>query len=138
MPSERAQALGWSHPDLFNVPALWSQIRLTGAAWLIGERNVVAIDAAAISIELTRITLWRQADGSIEKRPEIYRQRIYRSDELRHVVVTPVPSVEPPPVAGLPPRDPVDEEAAIARFKAAAEVVFGTGIEIIEDGGERP
>jgi hypothetical protein len=47
---DRATALGWSHPELFSLPTLWSQIRLTGAAFLIGEWNVVAVDAEEVTV----------------------------------------------------------------------------------------
>jgi hypothetical protein len=48
--AERGQALGWSHSELFNVPALWSQVRLTGAGWLIGEWQVTSVTAEEITI----------------------------------------------------------------------------------------
>jgi hypothetical protein len=48
--SDRALALGWSHPELFNVPARWSQIRLTGAALLVGEWSILSIDSGALVV----------------------------------------------------------------------------------------
>ena len=48
--SDWALALGWSHPELFNVPARWSQIRLTGAALLVGEWNILSFDCGALVV----------------------------------------------------------------------------------------
>jgi hypothetical protein len=48
---DEAQRLGWSHDELFRIPQLWSQIHLTGAALLIGDREVVDVTAVAIRIE---------------------------------------------------------------------------------------
>jgi hypothetical protein len=40
---DQAALMGWSRGELYRVPALWSQIHLTGAALLIGDRKVVAV-----------------------------------------------------------------------------------------------
>jgi hypothetical protein len=69
---KQALALGWSRPELFNVPALWSQISRTGVAWLIGEWDIVAIDSEAISVRAPWSPLSRLA--------------FRRSDELRRLV----------------------------------------------------
>ena len=47
---KRALALCWNHPELFNVPARWNQIRLTGAALLVGEWNILSIDSKALVV----------------------------------------------------------------------------------------
>jgi hypothetical protein len=48
---DEAERLGWPKDELYAVPALWSQIHLTGAALLIGDREVVEITAEAIRIK---------------------------------------------------------------------------------------
>jgi hypothetical protein len=40
---DQACLLGWSKDELYRVPTLWSQIWLTGAALLIGDRRVIAV-----------------------------------------------------------------------------------------------
>jgi hypothetical protein len=40
--SDRCVLLGWTPEELFRLPALWSQVHLTGCAWLIGDRHVTA------------------------------------------------------------------------------------------------
>jgi hypothetical protein len=59
----KAEGAGWPPGELYAVPQLWSQIHLTGAALLIGDREVVEITAAAIRI--------KSASGSISA---FYRQ----------------------------------------------------------------
>jgi hypothetical protein len=49
--ADQACLMGWSKDELYRVPALWSQIWLTGAALLIGDRKVVAVTADNIVIE---------------------------------------------------------------------------------------
>ena len=48
---DRAAAMGWSAEELYRVPKLWSQIWLTGAALLIGDRKVKLVTADSIVIE---------------------------------------------------------------------------------------
>jgi hypothetical protein len=84
--SERAQALGWSEGELFHLPALWSQIRLTGAAWLIGEWNVVEAAAEAITVKPP----WSES-----------QLKFYRQDDLRQLAVTTRPEPEPEPANDL-------------------------------------
>jgi hypothetical protein len=48
---DQAALMGWGVAELYAVPALWSQIHLTGAALLIGDRKVVAVTADSIVIE---------------------------------------------------------------------------------------
>jgi hypothetical protein len=74
---QQALALGWSHAELFNLPALWSQIRLTGVGWLIGEWNVLAVDGEAISVQAPWSPLSRLA--------------FRRSDELHRAVAVAEP-----------------------------------------------
>jgi hypothetical protein len=40
---DQACLFGWSKEELYRVPHLWSQIHLTGAALLIGDRRVMAV-----------------------------------------------------------------------------------------------
>jgi hypothetical protein len=47
---DQASLLGWSPEELYRVPALWSQISLTGAALLIADRRVVAVTETSIAI----------------------------------------------------------------------------------------
>jgi hypothetical protein len=42
---------GWAPDELYRVPEAWSQIGLTGAALLIGDRKVVEVSAETITIE---------------------------------------------------------------------------------------
>ena len=46
---DQAILLGWSIQELYNVPELWGQIHLTGAALLLDDRKVVAITAELIA-----------------------------------------------------------------------------------------
>jgi hypothetical protein len=48
---DRAALLGWSPEELYRLPALWSQVHLTGCAWLVGDRHVIAATADHIVIE---------------------------------------------------------------------------------------
>jgi hypothetical protein len=47
---DRAALLGWTVEELYRLPPLWSQIHLTGCAWLIGDRQVIAVTADHIVI----------------------------------------------------------------------------------------
>jgi hypothetical protein len=85
--ADQALLLGWTGPELYAVPPVWARIDLTGVGLRIGRWQVTDVTAEAIAIELVRITVWKQADGSIEKRPDVYRQRCFRHD-LRHLPVT--------------------------------------------------
>jgi hypothetical protein len=49
--ADQACLLGWTKDELYRVPALWSQIHLTGAGLLIGDRKVIAVTADNIVIE---------------------------------------------------------------------------------------
>jgi hypothetical protein len=127
--AERALACGWSHSELFNVPDRWSQIRLTGAAWLIGEWNIAAVDVEAITVSPP----WSP----------ISELKFRRQDDLRQLATatkcTPeaLPEAEAGVVAGVVSymadkvKVSTSDEAAIARFKAAAEVLFGQGVEVV-------
>ena len=86
--ADQALLLGWTGPELYGVPRVWARIDLTGVGLRIGRWQVTDVTAEAIAIELVRITLWKQADGSIEKRPEVYRQRFFRQNDLHHLPVT--------------------------------------------------
>ena len=48
---DQAALLGWTTVELYRVPPLWSRIDLTGAAFLIGGRRVIAVTEASILIE---------------------------------------------------------------------------------------
>ena len=48
--ADQAERLGWTRDELFRVPELWSQIHLTGAALLIGDREVIGITPNEIRI----------------------------------------------------------------------------------------
>ena len=47
----QAMRLGWTAVELYRVPPQWSRIDLTGAALLIGDRQVIAVTEASIVIE---------------------------------------------------------------------------------------
>jgi hypothetical protein len=47
----QAMRLGWTAVELYRVPPLWSRIDLTGAALLIGDRQVIAVTEDSIVIE---------------------------------------------------------------------------------------
>jgi hypothetical protein len=51
---DRAALLGWSPTELFNLPPLWSQIHLTGCAWLVGDKKVLVATANHIVIEASQ------------------------------------------------------------------------------------
>jgi hypothetical protein len=127
---ERAEACGWSHPELFNVPTRWSQIRLTGAALLVGEWNILSIDSGALVVSPP----WSPSS----------QLKFRRQDDLRQLATatkcTPeaLPEAEPGMVAGIvsymADEVSISDEAAIARFKAAAEALFGQGVEVVGVG----
>ena len=126
---DRATALGWSHPELFNVPARWNQIRLTGAALLVGEWNILSIDSGALVVSPP----WSPSS----------QLKFRRQDDLRQLATATkcTPEALPEAEAGLVAdvashmADKVKvstcDEAAIARFKAAAEALFGQGVEVV-------
>jgi hypothetical protein len=120
--ADQALLAGWSLGELFNVPERWSQIHLTGAGLLIGKWQVLAVDSNEIVVSPP----WSPSS----------QLKFRRSDELRQLAIAiakPEPAAEAPPAAQPRPRDLAAEEVAIARFKTAAEAVFGPGIEIMED-----
>jgi hypothetical protein len=49
--ADQACLLGWGKDELYRVPGLWSQIHMTGAGLLIGDRRIVAVTADNIVIE---------------------------------------------------------------------------------------
>jgi hypothetical protein len=129
---ERAASLGWSHPELFNVPARWSQIRLTGAALLVGEWTILSIDSGALVVSPP----WSPSS----------QLKFRRQDDLRQLATatkcTPeaLPEAEAGLVAGVVSymadkvKVATSDEAAIARFKAAAEALFGQSAEVVRVG----
>jgi hypothetical protein len=48
---DRAALLGWTKEELYRVPPVWSRVDLTGAALMIGDRQVIAVTVANIVIE---------------------------------------------------------------------------------------
>ena len=46
-----AERCGWTKAELYRVPELWSQIHLTGAGLLIGDREVVGITPNEIRLK---------------------------------------------------------------------------------------
>ena len=46
-----AERCGWTKAELYRVPELWSQIHLTGAGLLIGDREVVGITPNEIQLK---------------------------------------------------------------------------------------
>jgi hypothetical protein len=48
---DKAAMLGWTAAELYHVPALWSQIHLTGAALMIGDSKVIMVSERHIVIE---------------------------------------------------------------------------------------
>lgn len=71
---DEAQRLGWPRDELFHVPELWSQINLTGAALLIGDREVVDITPAEIRIKTTS-----GATPAFYRKPQIDYALIYET-----------------------------------------------------------
>jgi hypothetical protein len=130
--SDWALALGWSHPELFNVPARWSQIRLTGAALLVGEWNIMSIDSGALVVSPP----WSPSS----------QLKFRRHDDLRQLATATkctqvaLPEAEAGLVADVVSymadkvKVSTSDEAAIARFKAAAEALFGQGVEVVRAG----
>jgi hypothetical protein len=49
--ADAAAAMGWTAPELYRLPPLWSQIWLVGAGWLIGDRRVIAVTESNIVIK---------------------------------------------------------------------------------------
>ena len=130
--SDSALALGWSHPELFNVPARWNQIRLTGAALLVGEWNIMSIDSGALVVSPP----WSPSSQLKFRRQEDLRQLATAT------TCTPeaLPETEAGLVAGVVSymadklKVSTSDEAAVARFKAAAEALFGQGVEVVRMG----
>jgi hypothetical protein len=48
---DKAALMGWTAEELYRVPRLWSQVHLTGAGLLIGDRRVIAVTEASIVVE---------------------------------------------------------------------------------------
>jgi hypothetical protein len=127
---KRALALGWSHPELFNVPARWNQIRLTGAALLVGEWNILSIDSGALIVSPP----WSPSS----------QLKFRRQDDLRQLATANMCTPEALPEAGLVAgvvsyvadkvKVSLSDEVAIARFKAAAGALFGQGVEVVRVG----
>ncbi len=63
---DEAERLSWTRDELFRVPEPWSQIHLTGAALLIGDREVVDITPNAI-----RIKTASGATTALYRRPQV-------------------------------------------------------------------
>ena len=51
---DRAALLGWTAEELYRLPPLWSQIHLTGCAWLVGDKKVLVATADHIVIEASQ------------------------------------------------------------------------------------
>jgi hypothetical protein len=136
---DQAALLGWSTAELYAVPRVWARADLTGVALLVGSWQVVDVNAEAITVKPP----WSDSQLKFQRR-----------DDLRCQLAA-VAKVEPaaealPEVASdlLADEVSVADEAAIARFKAAAEALFGRGVEVVgvgpgvehlaEDTGHRP
>ena len=66
-----AERCGWTKAELYRVPELWSQIHLTGAGLLIGDREVVGITPNEIRTQslVGRVAgLLPQARGRLRRR----------------------------------------------------------------------
>jgi hypothetical protein len=48
---DEALRLGWPHDELYAVPPVWSRVDLCGCALLIGDREVISIEANRIQIK---------------------------------------------------------------------------------------
>jgi hypothetical protein len=48
---DEALRLGWTRDELFRVPELWSQIHLTGAGLLVGDHEVISVEANRIQVK---------------------------------------------------------------------------------------
>jgi hypothetical protein len=81
-----AERLGWPKDELYNVPKLWSQIHLCGAALLISDREVAAVTAEKIQIKTDSgsiLTFYRQSQTGTTRAeppeidiPLLYDQRL--------------------------------------------------------------
>jgi len=48
---DQATLLGWTAAELYRAPPVWARVDLTGAAFMIGDRRVVAVTGTSIAIE---------------------------------------------------------------------------------------
>jgi hypothetical protein len=140
---KRALALGWSKPELFNLPALWAQISLTGAGWLIGEWQVTSVTAEEITITppwspISQLKFRRRDD--LRQLPLTTRSEPATADDLVEAIISSMDDkVE---VSALPERllavmeqEPLDGAAAIRRFMEIDDALFARGIEMWPDHG---
>ena len=77
-----AERCGWTKAELYRVPELWSQIHLTGAGLLIGDREVVGITPNEIRTQslVGRVAgLLPQARGRLRRRLPCAHQAARRS-----------------------------------------------------------
>jgi hypothetical protein len=137
---------GWSYSELFNVPALWSQIRLTGAAWLIGKWTVMAIDGDAIIVK----SPWSSSQLKFRRQDDL-RQLAATAEaatkvlsESEHCLVEAIVaymadkvevSATPRRLLTVMKQEPLDRAAAISRFVEIDDALFARGVEMWADGG---
>jgi hypothetical protein len=118
---DQAALLGWSTAELYAVPRVWARVDLTGTALLVGRWQVVDVDAEAITIKPP----WSDSQLKFQRRDDL-------SYQLAAVTkVEPAAEALPEFTSDLLAEEvSTSDEAAIARFKAAAEALFGQGVEV--------
>jgi hypothetical protein len=121
---DQAMLLGWVPGQLFAVPPVWARIELTGVALLVGRWQVVDVDAAAITIKPP----WSESQLKFHRRDDLRSQ-------LAAIEIEPIAEALPEVASDLL-ADEVSpsDETAIAGFKAAAEALFGQGVEVVRVG----
>jgi hypothetical protein len=146
---ERAKACGWSDPELYATPKLWSHVSLTGIALLVGEWRVVAVDGEAVTVSPPwspssqlkfrhHPLLHRLYGGKVEPVPDPLPPGA-EADLVEAVIRSKDDKVE---VSALPERllavigqEPLDRAAAISRFMEIDNALFARGIEMWPDHG---
>jgi hypothetical protein len=110
--ADQAERLGWTRDELFRVPELWSQIHLTGAALLIGDREVIGVTPNEI-----RIRTDTGATQSFYRRPEVDYGLVFR-ERLKQIEGNYPPGSDEPRLRAI--------EFAVAEYRR------NTGAELAE------
>jgi hypothetical protein len=146
---EQAKACGWSDPELYATPKLWSQVSMTGIALLVGEWRVVAVDGEAVTVSPPwspssrlkfrhRPFLHLLYGGKVEPVPDPLSPGA-EADLVEVIIGYMDDKVE---VSALPERllaamgqEPLDRAAAISRFMEIDDALVARGIEMWSDDG---